>query len=76
MDLWYGLVAPAPTPDRTISLLADWFTTAVQAPEVRARLAALGLKPATVCGAEFGMLLRKQYEDYGRIIRESNFKAD
>ena len=76
LDIWYGLVAPARTPDRTIALLADWFTTAVQAPEMRAKLAALGLKPATMCGTEFGLLLRKQYEDYGRIIREANIKAE
>lgn len=76
LDIWYGLVAPARTPNRTISLLADWFATPLQSPEVRAKLAVQGLKPAAICGAEFGVLLRKQYDDYGRIIREANIKAE
>jgi hypothetical protein len=28
-----------------------------------------------MCGAEFGSLLHRQYDDYGRIIREANIKA-
>jgi hypothetical protein len=32
--------------------------------------------PFGTCNAEFGALLRKQYEDYGRIIREANIKAE
>jgi hypothetical protein len=32
--------------------------------------------PVGSCGAEFGALLRKQYDDYGHIIREANIKAE
>jgi tripartite-type tricarboxylate transporter receptor subunit TctC len=76
MDLWYGLVAPAKTPKEIVSQLAGWFTEALQAPEIKAKLAAQGLYPAGKCGAEFAALLRKQYDDFGRAIREANIKAD
>jgi tripartite-type tricarboxylate transporter receptor subunit TctC len=76
VDLWYGLVAPARTPKESISQLADWLTAAMQVPEVRAKLAVQGLDPATMCGADFGVLLRMQYDDYGRIIREANIRAE
>jgi YD repeat-containing protein len=35
-----------------------------------------GLFPAVTCGAEFGALIRKQYDEYGRIIRETSIKAE
>ena len=47
----------------------------MQTPEVKAKLVGLGFAPVTMCGAEFAAHIRKQYEDYGRIIREANIKA-
>jgi hypothetical protein len=29
-----------------------------------------------MCGADFATLLRKQYDDFGRVIREANIKAE
>jgi tripartite-type tricarboxylate transporter receptor subunit TctC len=65
-------VAPAKTPKETVSRLADFFTAAMQAPEVSAKLEVQGLYPATLCGADFDALIRKQYDEYGRVIREAN----
>jgi tripartite-type tricarboxylate transporter receptor subunit TctC len=76
VDIWYGLVAPARTPKESITELAGWLTTAMQVPEVRAKLAVQGLDPATMCGADFSALLRSQFEEYGQIIREANIKAE
>jgi hypothetical protein len=38
-------------------------------------LAAMGLVPVGMCGADFGGYLRKQYEGYGRLIHELNIKG-
>jgi tripartite-type tricarboxylate transporter receptor subunit TctC len=43
---------------------------------VKAKLVAQGFTPVGMCGAEFSALLRRQYEDYGRVIREANIKAE
>jgi tripartite-type tricarboxylate transporter receptor subunit TctC len=75
-DFWLGVIAPAKTPKETTSRLAASFTGAVQAPEVRPKLVAQGLYPAVTCGADFGAFLRIQYDDFGRIIRELNIKAE
>jgi tripartite-type tricarboxylate transporter receptor subunit TctC len=75
-DIWQGIVAPANTPKETIARLADWFTAALLVPEVKVKLVSLGLYPAGNCGADFAALLRKQYDDFGRAIREANIKAD
>jgi transposase len=47
-----------------------------QDPETRQKLIAQGLSPLVTCGADFGALIRKQYDEYGRIIRETEIKAD
>jgi tripartite-type tricarboxylate transporter receptor subunit TctC len=69
-----GVLAPAKTPTETISQLASWFTAAMQEPELRAKLVDQGLYPAVTCGANFAALLRKEYDEFGRAIRESNIK--
>jgi len=73
---WFGLFAPAKTPKETVFQLAGWFTAAMQAPEVKAKFVAQGLYPVGLCGADFGALLRKQYDEFGRILREANIKAE
>jgi tripartite-type tricarboxylate transporter receptor subunit TctC len=75
-ESWYGLYAPAKTPKETVSRLAGWFTAALQVPEVKAKLVVQGLYPVGMCGADFGVFFRKQYDDYGRAIRELNIKAE
>jgi tripartite-type tricarboxylate transporter receptor subunit TctC len=74
-DIWFGLVAPAKTPSGALSQLADWFTTALKDPEVTPKLATQGLFPVGICGAAHAAFTQKQYDDYGRAIREANIKA-
>jgi tripartite-type tricarboxylate transporter receptor subunit TctC len=76
VDFWLGLFAPAKTPKEIISQLADWFGAATQAPEVRPKLVAQGLYPVEIRGVDFAALLLKQYDDFGRVIREANIKTE
>ena len=85
VDLWWSVFTPAKTPKETVSKLVEWFTAALQAPEVKTKLIAQGFSPVGMCGADFAALLRKQYfaallrkqyEDYGRVIREADIKAE
>jgi tripartite-type tricarboxylate transporter receptor subunit TctC len=75
VDNWFGVIAPAKTPKETLGELAGWFTSALQAPEVKAKLAAQGLYPVGTCGADFAALIHKRYDEYGLAIRESNIKV-
>jgi tripartite-type tricarboxylate transporter receptor subunit TctC len=76
LELWYGLIAPAQTPKDAIAQLADLFSASVRPPDIRSKLSAQGIKAGGVCGAAFAAMLRKDYDDYGRVIREANLKAD
>jgi tripartite-type tricarboxylate transporter receptor subunit TctC len=75
-DVWFGLAAPAKTPKETVAQLIDWFSAALLAPQVRAKLSALALYPRPKCGADFDAHLRRQSELFTRLIRELNIKTD
>jgi tripartite-type tricarboxylate transporter receptor subunit TctC len=75
-NLWFGLFAPAKTPKDMVSQLSGWFGAALQDAEVKAKLVAQGLYPAGICGADFEAFLRKQHEEYGRVIRAANIRAE
>jgi tripartite-type tricarboxylate transporter receptor subunit TctC len=75
-ESWNGILAPAKTPKGTMTELIDWFRTAGQSPELKQKLAAQGLYPSVVCGADYAASLRKQYEQYGRAIRDAHLKVE
>jgi tripartite-type tricarboxylate transporter receptor subunit TctC len=75
-EIWYGLVAPAKTPQDLLSQLSGWAAAAINSPDMKPKLALQGLSPVGVCGSEFGALLRKRHEDYARVIRDSHIKAE
>src|SRR5215469_2371438 len=71
-EIFYGIVAPAKTPPDALAQLSGWFSGALKAPDMKPKLAQQGLFPVGICGAEFGAYLRRQGEEYSRIIREAN----
>lgn len=73
---WFASFAPAKTPKAAVSRLAAWLRAALQDTEIEQKLLIQGLYPSGLCGDEFAALLREQSEDVGRIIRESNIKAE
>jgi tripartite-type tricarboxylate transporter receptor subunit TctC len=75
-DLWFGLAAPARTPKETLSELAGLFSAALRKPDIKEKLVGQGLYSGEMCGEKFGVFLREQYDNFGRIIREANIKAE
>ena len=74
-DIWFGVVAPAETPEKIIAELSAWFMDAVSAPELKPKFAALGLFSTGICGNKFGSFISGEYEKYGRIIRETEHRT-
>lgn len=71
-DIFYGIAAPAKTPDDELKKLSGWFSAALKAPEVQPKLAQQGLFPVGTCGAAFGAFMRQLTDDYTRIIHDAN----
>jgi tripartite-type tricarboxylate transporter receptor subunit TctC len=76
IDNWFGVVAPAKTPPEKLAELSGWFTQAMEASDVKPKLASLSLYPHRQCGADFAVFIRQQSDRYGRIIRAANIRAD
>jgi tripartite-type tricarboxylate transporter receptor subunit TctC len=76
LDIWFGVVAPVGTPQDSLAQLTSWFKAALQDPEILAKLKAQGLFPVGACGADYAAFTRKQFDDYGRGIREANIKPN
>jgi tripartite-type tricarboxylate transporter receptor subunit TctC len=76
VSVWYGLFAPAGTPASVIDQLGQWCSTAMLAPELRPKWALQGLEPVGRPAAELAAHLRKQQEEYGRVICEADIQAE
>jgi tripartite-type tricarboxylate transporter receptor subunit TctC len=76
VDNWFGVVAPARTPADKLAELSGWFSAAMGLSEVKAKFAQQGLYPGTLCGPEFGALLRQRYDEYGHALREAGIKTE
>lgn len=73
-DFFGGVIAPAKTPKAMINKLTGWFSAAIKDPKVEAKFKALGFFPGGACGGAFDAVLRKDYDDYRRIIAEAHLK--
>lgn len=75
VSAWLGALAPARTPQDVVTHLIALFMSALQAPELKAKLLSQGLYPDGTCGSAFAARLRNEFDYYGRIIREANIGA-
>jgi tripartite-type tricarboxylate transporter receptor subunit TctC len=75
-DAWHGLFAPAGTPQAIVDKVAADTAKVLAMPEVREKLAAIGLEPVGNSPAEFGAIVRRDYEKWGKVIRDANIKLD
>jgi tripartite-type tricarboxylate transporter receptor subunit TctC len=73
---WYVLLAPRGTPPDIVQRLNAESQRALHAPEIRERLEALGGEPVSGPPEEAAAFLKKEYEQWGRVIREAGIKAE
>ena len=75
-DAWHGLFAPAGTPPAIVERVAADFARVLATPEVRKRLSDIGLETIGSNPAEFAATVQKDYEKWGRVIRDAGIKGD
>ena len=68
---WYGLVAPKDTPAAVIEKLNNEVNAALATPGMKTRLADLGGAPFSGTPAEFGDLIVKDTEKWGKVVKFS-----
>lgn len=73
---WFGLVIPAKTPPEVAARLRSAAQSALESPEVRARLASLAAVPAGTGSAEFQALIDKQLARNRAIVKRADIKVE
>lgn len=66
---WFGYLAPAKTPAKIVALLNQEINRAMTAPDVKEKLAVIGLTVVAESPEWFAQTLKSDYEKYGKLIR-------
>jgi tripartite-type tricarboxylate transporter receptor subunit TctC len=75
-EAWMGLLAPAKTPPAIIDRLNTEVAKALALPDVKARLAELGMDTVGGSPAQFDQYLRAESERWGRVIRSQKIEVE
>jgi tripartite-type tricarboxylate transporter receptor subunit TctC len=71
---WYAAYAPAGTPAPIIDRLSKSIIAALNEPDVRQRLDNYGMEPTGLPPAELARIHRRDYDQWGPVIKASGFK--
>src|SRR3954471_22430929 len=71
---WFGLLAPAGTPQEALDKLHDETVRALALPEVRKKFDELGLAPIGNTPAEFAAVMRKETPEWAKVIKDAGIK--
>jgi len=73
---WFGVYAPAKTPDTTVRQLNAAINKALANPELRDRFTRLGLEPAGGSPADLSARMAQDTARWAPIVKASGFRAD
>jgi tripartite-type tricarboxylate transporter receptor subunit TctC len=77
LDAWFGLVAPAGTPDAVIGKLHGAFSQAVRDPEIVKTMIDQGAEAAPAnTPAEFAAFIASETEKFGKIVQAAGVKGE
>jgi tripartite-type tricarboxylate transporter receptor subunit TctC len=76
MDGWYGIAAPAGTPDSIASRLEKEIVAIIKDPAITQTLIERGFDPVGSNAAEFSRTIKSDFEKYGKLIRERGIKIE
>jgi tripartite-type tricarboxylate transporter receptor subunit TctC len=75
-DAWHGVFAPAGTPAALVARISRDIAQVLNEPDTRRRLNENSLEVVGSSPAEFSATLRRDFDKWGRVIREANIKLD
>lgn len=75
-DIWYGFVVPAKTPAAIVKKISDDLKTALDDPEIQAKLRQNGLEPAYMDAAAMGELMKRDVARWKDVASRINLVLD
>jgi tripartite-type tricarboxylate transporter receptor subunit TctC len=77
VTIWLGLFAPATPPEPVMTRLRSEIHAVLGTAEVKEKLnASGGLDPYAASPEEFAALIRRDYEKYGKLVKDVGIKVD
>jgi len=73
---WYGVFGPAGLPADIVVKLNFEIGSAVMAPDVKERLAALGAEPSVKAPDQFARYVRQEITKWAKVVKDSGAKAE
>jgi len=75
-DVWSGVLMPAKVPPPIIAKAAADIARILNAPATRTKLAAQGIDVVTSSPQALALLIREDYERWGKVIKATGIKAE
>jgi tripartite-type tricarboxylate transporter receptor subunit TctC len=75
-SVWYGLIAPAKTPQAIMDQIHQAVQKALGSPEVQKRISDVGGEVTPATAAQFGALIHDERVRYEKLVREANIRLD
>jgi tripartite-type tricarboxylate transporter receptor subunit TctC len=76
MSTWYGVFAPAGSPNEAVERLGAELRRAVADPKVRELILAQGIEPVSSTPAEFRAFVNAELEKWARVVKAAGIKGD
>ena len=73
---WFGVFAPAGTAKEIVDRLSGEFLEILSRPDMKARLASVGVEVDPLGPEAFGRFVREQIERWGRVIRAAGIEPE
>jgi tripartite-type tricarboxylate transporter receptor subunit TctC len=73
---WYGYLAPAKTPREVIDRLQRDIAKALANPKVIEGLHKTGVEPVAMTPEEFARYIKREYDTWGKVVKEAGIKAE
>jgi tripartite-type tricarboxylate transporter receptor subunit TctC len=77
LTTWWGVMAPAKTPQAVVDRLADEINKSLELPDIKERFAAMGSETPTVrTPREFTSFVEKELRTYSQLVKRSGASID
>ena len=76
MESWWGMLAPADTPDAVITRINTELARILQLNDVKERFASLGVEAKSSSPAEFSALIKSELVRYAKLIKDIGIKPE
>ena len=73
---WFGVVAPAGTPQAIVARLNLEIVAALNDPEIRSAMRNLGMEPAPMKADEFEQYIKSEIQKWGKVIKTAGTKLE